>query len=470
MRRRMITSAHSGLVPTKAGLRPATVRHLLTHTAGVGYWRRLSDLLQPGVGSGDRAARSGALPLAEYYRRGLPVEVEPGTKWVYSNHGFAALGQIVEDVSGQPLDRYLRDRIFDPLGMEHTDLLRSERVRPTWQPGMCCAPAASRRSPTARSRPRAGAGCIPPRRTSLATSPPCWDGWQRAGLGAAAGDPGDYVPTRTSSRIDVCRAWVWRSSSARRGVSKTVGKTGILSGFHSAMAMAPEEGSGSSFSATPAASTVAARPCRWQPCSFVSCLAFPLTQSASISRRAQRPGAKSVDGTAPAPGPVTNLSLRVLMGAGAEVVVQGGHLMLKPLTPIPAMRRGFRLYPDDPDDPWVFRIYFPEFGMDFRVVFDGGPKDGMATRLLLDVMSFERRPDLRNPRPWMTGGAGRRHGGAGHPRRPAPSRFLGHLIGRSSSRALAADPGGRSPILDRRCTSRCRRSAGPGRTGYSRSG
>jgi hypothetical protein len=68
------------------------------------------------------------------------------------------------------------------------------------------------------------------------------------------------------------------------------------------------------------------------------------------------------------------------------------------------MRRGFRLYPDDPDDPWVFRIYFPEFGMEFRVVFDGGPKAGTATRLLLDVMSFDRRPDLHNPRPWLTGG------------------------------------------------------------------
>lgn len=92
------------------------------------------------------------------------------------------------------------------------------------------------------------------------------------------------------------------------------------------------------------------------------------------------------------------------MGAGAEVMVQGGHLMLKPITPIPAMRRGFRLYPDDPDDPWLFRIYFPEFGMNFRVVFDGGSDEGRATRLLLDMMSFERRPDLRNPRPWVTGG------------------------------------------------------------------
>ena len=75
------------LVPAKANLPPATVRHLLTHTAGIGYWRRLADLLRPGVGSGDRAGRSGAAPLADYYRNGLPVEVEPGTKWVYSNHG-----------------------------------------------------------------------------------------------------------------------------------------------------------------------------------------------------------------------------------------------------------------------------------------------------------------------------------------------------------------------------------------------
>src|SRR5262249_35365072 len=43
-------------------------------------------------------------------------------------HGFATLGQIVADVSGQPLDRYLREHVFDPLGMEHTDLVRSERV------------------------------------------------------------------------------------------------------------------------------------------------------------------------------------------------------------------------------------------------------------------------------------------------------------------------------------------------------
>lgn len=98
----------------------------------------------------------------------------------------------------------------------------------------------------------------------------------------------------------------------------------------------------------------------------------------------------------PDPGPVTNLFLRARMGAGAEVTVHRGHLMLKPLTPIPAMRRGLRLYPDDPDDPWVFRVEFPDYGKSSRVVFSRRPEGGAATRLL-DVMSLPLRDELGRP-------------------------------------------------------------------------
>ena len=63
------------LVPVQPHLRPATVRHLLTHTAGVGFWRRLSDLLQPGVGSGVRAARSGAPPLRTTTAAACPLRL-----------------------------------------------------------------------------------------------------------------------------------------------------------------------------------------------------------------------------------------------------------------------------------------------------------------------------------------------------------------------------------------------------------
>ena len=92
------------------------------------------------------------------------------------------------------------------------------------------------------------------------------------------------------------------------------------------------------------------------------------------------------------------------MGAGAEVTVHGGHLMLKPLHPIPAIRHGMRLHADDPDDPWVFRLQIPDFGINLRVVFSQRPENGRTvTRLLTDMFSFQKRPDARNPRRLVNG-------------------------------------------------------------------
>lgn len=116
------------LLPADSRFRPVTVRDLLTHTAGVRAVRGVTDLLRPALGWGSPAG----LPvpsLAEYYGPGLRVDVEPGTRFAYSNQGFAVLGQVVEDVSGMPFDRYLRQRVFDPLGMVHSDVVRSDRVR-----------------------------------------------------------------------------------------------------------------------------------------------------------------------------------------------------------------------------------------------------------------------------------------------------------------------------------------------------
>jgi CubicO group peptidase (beta-lactamase class C family) len=392
------------LVPAKPNLRPATVRHLLTHTAGVGYWRRLSDLLRPGVGSGDRAGRSGAAPLADYYRRGLPVEVEPGTKWVYSNHGFAALGQIVEDVSGQPLDRYLRDRILDPLGMEHTDLLRSERVRPHLATGYVLR-SRGLRAVADREVPTPGGGGMYSSTADIAR-------YVAALLRIAVNEQGSVLRPETVATMfrphfqpdPRVPGMGLAFELGEEGGHKTVGKTGILSGFHSAMALAPHEGIG-----VLVFSNTGGLDGRGAPTPLATMLLRLLLGLSVDPIRidiAPRPEdwSEICGWYGPAPGPVTNLSLRALFGAGAEVVVQGGQLMLKPLTPIPAMRRGFRLYPDDPDDPWVFRIHFPEFGMQLRVVFDGGSNGRTATRLLLDMMSFEKRPDFGNPRPWLTGG------------------------------------------------------------------
>jgi CubicO group peptidase (beta-lactamase class C family) len=390
------------LVPAKASFRPATVRHLLTHTAGIGYWRRLSDLLQPGIGSGDRAGRSGAPPLADYYRSGLPVEVEPGTKWVYSNHGFAALGQIVEDVSGRPLDRYLREHVFEPLGMEHTDLVRSERVRHRLATGYVLRsrglkPVADREVPTP------GGGGMYSTTADIAR-------YLSALLNGGANEHGSVLdPDTLASMFEPHFQLDPRAPGMGLGFEpnderghKVVWKTGILSGFLSALVVAPEDGIGvvvfsntGGLDGRGVAEPLAAALLR-------RLLGLP-DQAVRTDIPARPETWSEICGWySPDPGPVTNLFVRALMGAGAEVTVRGRHLVLNPLTPVPAMRRGMRLYPDDPDDPWVFRVEFPDYGKSSRVVFARAPEDS-GMRLLMDVLSFRKRPDLRNPRRWANG-------------------------------------------------------------------
>ena len=386
------------LIPAKESFQP-TVRHLLTHTAGVGYWRRFADLLQPWIGAGDRAGRSGALPLAEYYRRGLPVEVEPGTKWAYSNHGFAALGQIVEDVSGQPLDRYLCEHIFEPLGMNHTDLVRSERTRSRMATGYVLRsrglkPVADREVPTP------GGGGIYSTAADL--------GRYIAALQHiyAGGDGSVLKPETLASmfhpHFQPDPRLPGMGLAFERGAEsghETIGKTGIVSGFHSAMVLAPEDRIG-----VVALTNTGGLDGRNAMAPLAAAL---LRRRLSLPDQAIRTDIPVRPETwseicgwySPDPDPVTNLFTRALWGAGAEVMVRDGRLMLKPLHPIPAIRRGMRLHPDDPEDPWVFRVEIPEYGINLRVVFSQSLQSGRTvTRLLTDMFSFQKRPDARNPR------------------------------------------------------------------------
>lgn len=91
-------------------LRPATkkvtVRHLLTHTSGLGY-----SFTSPVVR--DFRPRSG-----EQYPAG-PLLFEPGEQWHYGT-STDWVGRLVESMSGKTLDDYFRERIFDPLTMMDT--------------------------------------------------------------------------------------------------------------------------------------------------------------------------------------------------------------------------------------------------------------------------------------------------------------------------------------------------------------
>lgn len=135
------------LRPARAGLGPVTVRHLLTHAAGIREVLHPTDLLRM-RDLGETVPVGRHVPrLAEYYRGNLRYDIEPGTTFAYTNHGFATLGQLLEDVTGDPLPDHLREHVFEPLGMDGTGLVR---------PGDTGAHAA-----TPYELRRAGAAAIP---------------------------------------------------------------------------------------------------------------------------------------------------------------------------------------------------------------------------------------------------------------------------------------------------------------------
>ena len=101
-----------------------TVRHLLTHTSGLPYG--LTDL--PADSIFRRASLyNAAITLAEFTDSiaRLPLLFSPGSRWSYSS-SLEVVGRIIEVVSGQSLDRFLDDHLFEPLGMRQT----SFRLRP----------------------------------------------------------------------------------------------------------------------------------------------------------------------------------------------------------------------------------------------------------------------------------------------------------------------------------------------------
>jgi D-alanyl-D-alanine carboxypeptidase len=90
-----------------------TIRHLLSHRSGIPNYTAL-----PGYRVFSRTDTTPEELIAR--TRDMPLEFEPGAKFVYSNSGYAVLGYIIEKASGQEYADYLKDHIFKPLGMKNS--------------------------------------------------------------------------------------------------------------------------------------------------------------------------------------------------------------------------------------------------------------------------------------------------------------------------------------------------------------
>ncbi len=97
-----------------------TIQQLLTHTSGLSYPFN-PGVLPKAMEEKDLIFKGQQGPLADVVRElaTLPLAFQPGTRWEYSV-STDVLGRVVEVVSGQPLDQFFQDHIFDPLGMNDT--------------------------------------------------------------------------------------------------------------------------------------------------------------------------------------------------------------------------------------------------------------------------------------------------------------------------------------------------------------
>jgi CubicO group peptidase (beta-lactamase class C family) len=357
------------LRPRDPSFPPVTARHLLTHTAGIGELRTWRDLFRPTIGLG-------GAPDPDYYAGGLTVEVAPGSKWSYANHGFGVLGRLVEDLTGEAFPHYVRDHLFEPLGMKDTGF-GGPRAG-----GFAHRRGRMRAVPTIEVATPAAGGIVSTVEDMTA--------YLRALLGG--GEPILRLGTlhamlepqyRPDPRLDgMGLAFMLE----RLGGHRVAGHDGGWGGCSTTLAFAPDGGWGvvvltntSSIGQqhglaldllagvldVPPEATALPHPGVTQPTALFAELAGSYR-----------------------PEPGWNTNFRVLPLLEVEVVDRGDHLQVKPLTPLGGIARDLRLHPVDPSEPRRFDIDLD--GVRIPVVFT---EDG---RLVADfpVPAMRRREGL----------------------------------------------------------------------------
>lgn len=90
-----------------------TIQHLLSHTSGIKNYTEVPEWVP--------TMRTDVTPdqLISVFKD-KPFDFAPGEQWKYDNSGYVLLGAIIERVSGQSYAQFMRNRIFDPLGMKQT--------------------------------------------------------------------------------------------------------------------------------------------------------------------------------------------------------------------------------------------------------------------------------------------------------------------------------------------------------------
>ena len=127
--RKVLRPGATSLDQTEPAQRSITIRHLLSHSAGLSY-----GLFDPGSvifnAYNKRKVLNPATPLADMIDKlaDLPLVYQPGTSFEYSV-AIDVVARLVEVISGQPFDKFIQSRILGPLGMADTGFVVPEKDR-----------------------------------------------------------------------------------------------------------------------------------------------------------------------------------------------------------------------------------------------------------------------------------------------------------------------------------------------------
>jgi CubicO group peptidase (beta-lactamase class C family) len=151
---------------TVPALEPVRVHHLLTHMSGLTYgfgYVHPVDAIYRAKGYDFGFPKEADLAQAVDDWCTSPLLFQPGSRWNYSV-AFDVLGRLIEIWSGQPLDVFMKERIFDPLGMADTEWWcpeeKLERLAMLYTPakGECVPAEAVARAATRAPRVLGGGG------------------------------------------------------------------------------------------------------------------------------------------------------------------------------------------------------------------------------------------------------------------------------------------------------------------------
>ena len=375
---------------------PITIRHIFTHRTGLGDIRSWRELL-PGQPISIAAEKGQIPPLNEFYSEGLNTELHPGRKWAYDNHAYGTLGQVIEDVSGQPFGQYMIHNVFEPLGMDRTDYFLTERVH-DFATGYQV-----QGGPLEQVEYK---DIVVPGAGSIFSSVNQMARYVSALMNGGANEHGRILQEETLAMM-MERQWGLDDRLPGMGMTfwleniqghRIAQHGGGWPGFISMMLIAPDDdlavlaftncGNRSSYdvsvglmrqllqidteSITPPYSDIQSQPLTWSELTGVY---------------------------QPAPGFSTNGRIWAAYGGGIEIKVEGTQLMWKPLGGMG--RAGLPLYQADPEDPFAYQLappqalWTPSLVQPNWVLFQQD-ESGQVNRFQLGFLEFYKREPLIN--------------------------------------------------------------------------